>query len=77
VAFARGGPEVVKQFTQQNGINYTSALMNQETQALFGSPPSIPTTFVIDQNGNINEKIVGYRDRTFWESKIKTLLKLS
>lgn len=77
VAFARQGPEAVKQFSQQNNINYTSALFNQEAQQLFGSPPSIPTTYVIDQNGNINEKIVGYRDRNFWEQKIKTLLKLS
>jgi thiol-disulfide isomerase/thioredoxin len=77
VAFARQGADAVKQFTQQNGINYTSALMNPEAQALFGSPPSIPTTYIIDQNGNINEKIVGYRDRTFWEQRIKTLLKLS
>ncbi len=77
VAFARQGPDAVKQFTQQNGINYTSALFNQQAQSLFGSPPSIPTTYVIDQSGNINEKIVGYRDRNFWEQKIKTLLKLS
>ena len=77
VAFARQGAEAVKQFTQQYNINYTSALMNQEAQALFGSPPSIPTTYIIDQNGNISEKIVGYRDQKFWEQRIKTLLKVS
>jgi thiol-disulfide isomerase/thioredoxin len=77
VAFARQGPDAVKQFAQQNGINYTSTIFNQEAQALFGSPPSIPTTFIIDQQGNISEKVVGYRDKAYWEGRIKTLLKLS
>lgn len=77
VAFARQGAEAVKQFAQQNGINYTSAIFNQEAQSLFGSPPSIPTTFIIDQNGNISEKVVGYRDKAYWEGRVKTLLKVS
>ncbi len=77
VAFARQGAEAVKQFAQQNGINYTSTIFNQEAQSLFGSPPSIPTTYIIDQNGNISEKVVGYRDKAYWEQRVKTLLKLS
>ena len=74
VAFARQGQEAVKKFGDEYKINYTNAIFNQEAQQMFGSPPSIPTTFIIDKNGNIAEKVVGYRDKAYWEQRIKTLL---
>jgi thiol-disulfide isomerase/thioredoxin len=77
VAFARQGAPAVKQFGEQYKINYTSAIFNQEAQKLFGSPPSIPTTYIIDKTGNVHEKIVGYRDKAYFEQKIKTLLNIS
>ena len=77
VAFARQGAPAVKQFGEQYKINYANAVFNQEAQKLFGSPPSIPTTYIIDQQGNISEKVVGYRDKAYWEGRIKTLLKVS
>lgn len=77
VAFARQGAGAVKQFGEQYKINYTSAIFGPEAQKLFGSPPSIPTTYIIDQNGNIHEKIVGYRDKAYFEQKIKSLLKVA
>ena len=58
-------------------MSYTNAIFNDEAKALFGSPPSIPTTYVIDQTGQINEKVVGYRDKSYFEAKIKSLLKIS
>ncbi len=77
VAFARQGAPAVKQFGEQYKINYTNAVFNQEAQKLFGSPPSIPTTYIIDKQGNVHEKVVGYRDKAYWEGKIKTLLNVS
>lgn len=77
VAFARQGKDAVKQFTGDFKINYTSALFNEEAQRIFGSPSGIPTTYIIDQNGEIVEKVVGYRDKAFFEQKIKSLLKIS
>jgi cytochrome c biogenesis protein CcmG/thiol:disulfide interchange protein DsbE len=77
VAFARQGSEAVKQFGGRVNMSYTNAIFNDEAKALFGSPPSIPTTYVIDQKGEINEKVVGYRDKSYFENKIKTLLKIS
>jgi thiol-disulfide isomerase/thioredoxin len=76
VAFARQGNDAVKQFAQQNNMNYLCTVFNDEAKTLFGSPPSIPTTYIIDQKGEINEKVVGYRDKSYFEGKIKTLLKL-
>ena len=77
VAFGRNGKEAVRQFTQDNGMNYTSTLFNEEAQKIFGAPQSIPTTYIIDQQGNVVEKVVGYRDKSYFEAKIKSLLKLS
>lgn len=74
VAFARQGQEAVKKFGEEYKINYISAVFNQEAQQLFGSPPSIPTTYIIDKTGNISEKVVGYRDKAYWEKRIKPLL---
>jgi thiol-disulfide isomerase/thioredoxin len=77
VAFGRNGKDAVKQFTQQNGMNYTSTLFNEEAQKMFGAPQAIPTTYIIDQQGNVVDKVVGYRDKSYFEAKIKSLLKLS
>ncbi|RPH95894.1 TlpA family protein disulfide reductase [candidate division KSB1 bacterium] len=77
VAFARQGKDAVKQFTTSQPIKYVSTLFNEEAQKQFGSPTGIPTTYIIDQQGNIVEKAVGYRDKAFFEQKIKSLLKIS
>lgn len=77
VAFARQGKAAVKQFTNDFKINYTSALISEEAIRLFGSPSGIPTTYIIDQTGNVVEKVVGYREKAFFEQKIKSLLKIS
>jgi len=77
VAFARQGADAVKKFGAEYKINYTSTLFNPEAQKLFGSPTGIPTTYIIDQNGKVHEKIVGYRDKAYFEQRVKSLLKLS
>jgi thiol-disulfide isomerase/thioredoxin len=77
VAFARNGLEAVKKFGDEYKINYTNGIMNDEAAKIFGRPPSIPTTFIINQNGEIHEKIVGFRPKEYFEGKIKELLKLS
>jgi thiol-disulfide isomerase/thioredoxin len=77
VAFARQGKAAVKQFTSDFKINYTSALVSDEAVRLFGAPSGIPTTYIIDQNGNVVEKVIGYRDKSYFEQRIKSLLKIS
>jgi thiol-disulfide isomerase/thioredoxin len=77
VAFARQGPLAVKKFSERYNINYACALMNEDARRLYGSPPSIPTTYIINQKGEISEKVVGYRPKEFFEQKIRALLDLS
>lgn len=74
VAFARRGNKAVKDFARQYGINYPNTIFNREAARLYGSPPAIPTTYIINQRGEIHKKVVGYRDKTFFENEIRQLL---
>jgi thiol-disulfide isomerase/thioredoxin len=76
VAFARQGPEAVRKFGDEFKINYTSTLFNDQAQKLYGSPSGIPTTYIIDRNGAVAERVIGYRDKAFFEQRIKALLKV-
>jgi len=76
VAFARQGTAAVKEFGKEYGINYHNAIFNEEAAQLYGRPPSIPTTFIINQQGQIHQKVVGFRDRAYFENEIKKLLAL-
>jgi len=77
VAFARQGKEAVLQFAKDYNISYTNALVNQEVVNVFGGmPTSIPTTFIVDTDGNIHKKLVGYKEKSVFENEIKSLLNL-
>lgn len=67
-------PELLPDFIKKQNINYPIAVQTPETNALLGKASAIPTTFIVDKNGNVVETITGYQDKAFWESKIKSLL---
>jgi len=77
VAFGRKGKGAVKKFGEQYKINYTNAMFNDEAGAIFGRPRSIPTTYIIDRKGQIAEKITGFRNKEYFETRIKELLQAS
>jgi cytochrome c biogenesis protein CcmG/thiol:disulfide interchange protein DsbE len=74
VALDRGGAANVKSFVEENGVTYTVVISDQRVISAYGGIRSIPTTFIIDREGRIVEKVVGYRDKEFFESRIKELL---
>ena len=74
ISLDREGVGVVKSFAENNGINYPILMGNEQVVAKYGGIRGIPTTFVIDRKGQIVEKAVGYRDKTFFESIIKKYL---
>lgn len=76
LAFGQEGPQAVEQFIKDNGVNYVNGFVNEEVIAKLGRPSGIPTTYVIDQNGNIYKKYVGYKEKSVFEADIKALLNI-
>lgn len=76
VAFGREGKDAVVDFSRQYNINYPNALASRDFIQGYGPMNSIPTTFIIDQKGNIHKKFIGYRSKEIFESEIRALLSL-
>jgi len=76
LAFGQEGQKAVEEFVQEYGINYVNGYVNQDVIDKFGQPRGIPTTYVIDQNGNVYKKYVGYNDKSVFEADIKALLNI-
>ncbi len=73
---SRGGKTAkdVVPFIKEYGINYPIVWGDMNTIQNFGGVRSIPTTFFIDKEGKIRDKIVGLADIRTLESKIEALL---
>lgn len=76
VSLDQDGASVVKSFMDKMGINYPVVLGDETIVNAFGGVEGIPTTFIIDRNGQIVGKHVGYAAKAEFESEIKHLLKL-
>lgn len=74
VSVDRGGIEVVEPFIQKENVTYPILMAEERVIRDYGGINSIPTTFVIDRKGNIHEKIVGYRNKEFFENIIRKLI---
>jgi len=77
VALDRQGIAKVVPFVESKGIEYVSLIGNQQVVGLYGGVRSIPTTFVIDREGRIVSKHIGYRDKGTFEKEVVPLLKES
>ncbi len=73
---SRGGKTAkdVVPFIKEYGINYPIVWGDMNTIQTFGGVRAIPTTFFIDKNGKIRDKIEGLADIRTLESKIDELL---
>jgi thiol-disulfide isomerase/thioredoxin len=52
-------PEKVTQYMKDKGYQFMASTNDPSATAAFGRPPSIPTSFVLDKEGNIRYKIDG------------------
>lgn len=77
VSLDEGGPSVVKPFMKRNKINYPIVMHDGKITDVFGGVSGIPTTFIINREGKITAKHVGYIDKAQFEKEIKPLLKKS
>jgi peroxiredoxin len=67
-------PNNVASFVQEHGINYPVVVGNNVITNLYGGISGIPTTFVIDRQGNIINKFEGFTKKGIFEEEIKKLL---
>ena len=64
-----------KKFAGEFGINYPVLIDDGKVSGSYGPIRSIPTTFVVDRDGNIVKMYIGFRPKEVFENDIKELLK--
>jgi peroxiredoxin len=69
VAFEQN-PKGLGEFVKNKGINYAILIGNREVMGKFPDVTGIPTTFIIDRNGNIVKKLVGAVKKEALEDEI-------
>ena len=69
-------PDVVP-FMKQFGINYPIVYGNMEVVQAYGNVQSIPTSFIVDQKGQIVDMHIGLVSKAAYVNKIEELLKKS
>jgi thiol-disulfide isomerase/thioredoxin len=70
------GPDEVKQFVKDEGINYPIVMASREIVAEYGGVPALPTLFVVNPDGKIVQKHEGLYSRELYETEIRLLLGL-
>ena len=69
-----GAINKVRKFVKQYNINYQILMVTDKVIKDYGGIRGLPTTFIIDEKGEIEEKYVGYREKSVFESHIKKYL---
>ena len=70
------GPEEVRAFVKDEGINYPVVMASREIVAEYGGVPALPTLFVVNADGNVVQKHEGLYSRELYETEIRLLLGL-
>ena len=74
ISLDRGKKTVLKPFAEKYKINYPILIGDGRVDQAYGGITGIPTTFIIDRQGRIVKKYVGYRPKSVFEAAIKNLL---
>lgn len=74
VSLDRDGWTPVKPFMEQYNINYPIVLGNMDIVQAYGGIQSIPTTFIINRNGEVVERKIGARPPEYFEQILSGLL---
>jgi thiol-disulfide isomerase/thioredoxin len=69
-----GGFEVVRPFADEMDINYPIVVDHGSVASQFGGVYGLPTTFIVDRQGMIQERIIGIVTRRSLEPRIQILL---
>lgn len=74
LAMDQEGPGVVRPFVRENRVSYPIAMDDSRISRAYGPIHGIPTTFLIDRQGRIVKKFMGYQEKAVFEREIRTLL---
>ena len=74
VSLDEQGPSVVKPFMGRLGMNYPVVMGDKKIVDAYGGITAIPTTFVIDRQGNIVNAYQGFTDQATFESVMGPVL---
>ena len=74
IALDEGGSGAVKSFVKEHGVTYSIAMGTPDLIQNFSGILGIPTTFIIDKNGMIAHKLIGYQEKQVFEQEIQRLL---
>ena len=64
----------VREFQKELPQDYTVLLGGEGVQDEFAGIRSLPTTYIIDREGNVRQRIIGARDRTQFEAALKPII---
>ena len=70
-------PAEVKRFANQIGINYPIVMGGREIITPYGGVPALPTSYIINPDGRIVQKHVGFYPTFIYEDEIRALLGMS
>ena len=74
VSLDHAGEGVVKTFVEKNQINYPILLGNDNIVMDYGGILGIPTSFLVDRQGKIRQKLFGLQSKEVFEQAIIGLL---
>jgi peroxiredoxin len=77
LALDLGGAKEVRPFAEEHDVNYTMLIGNEDVAKAYGNVTMIPTTFVLDRNGKIVQRFIGYTAPEVFEETIRPLLAAS
>jgi len=75
ISVDQDGPEVVKKFVKEHGVNYTIVMADDAVVDAFAPIDGYPTTFIIDRDGFIRNKKLGSMPTAAYEKEILAVLK--
>ena len=67
------GPQKVREFVQQHGMNYPVLMATKELADNYGGVPALPTSFIIDPQGRVVQKHTGLYEYAVYEREVRAL----
>ncbi len=74
ISLDQDGWNAIDPFVKKMSINYPVVLGNDQIAQEYGNIDAIPTTFIINKDGHIVSRHIGYMDKDSFEKTIKSYL---